>query len=160
LASAPRSSEDAAAPATTAPNRSLLGSIEKLERGMATGGRGGEGTLDRATGQQMGALFFDPQGADFTAWINHLRNEVFRNWIVPQAVMLGYSGQVDIEFTVARNGTLHGLKVLTSTGTVSLDRAAANALLGSRLLSLPSDYAPPDVTIRATFIYNAGRSRS
>jgi TonB family protein len=127
---------------------------------MASGGQGGGGTLDRATGQQMGGLFFDPQGADFTAWVNHLRNEVYRNWIVPQAVLMGFSGEVDIEFTVSRNGTLHDLHILSSTGTASLDHAAANALLGSRLLPLPADYAPPEVTIKATFIYNDGRRRS
>jgi TonB family protein len=160
MASAPDKSNAPAAPSLLTPKPSLMGSLDRLERDMLGGGQGGGGTLDRATGQQMGGLFFDPQGADFTAWINHLRNEVYRNWVVPQAVLLGFSGQVDIEFTVSRNGTLHDLRILTSTGTAALDRAAANALLGSRLLPLPADYAPPEVTIKATFIYNDGRRRS
>ena len=51
------------------------------------GARRGEGGR-RA--QQMGPLFFDPEGADFTAWINHCKNEVYRNWIVPQPALFGF----------------------------------------------------------------------
>lgn len=102
----------------------------------------------------MGPLFFDPEGADFTAWINHFKNEAYRNWIVPEPVLMGFRGHVDIEFTVERGGSISTLKILKSSGTLALDRAAQNALLGSRLLSLPADFGPPRVTMQATFFYN------
>ena len=101
----------------------------------------------------MGPLFFDPEGADFTAWINHFKNEVYRSWIVPQAAVMGMKGDVDIEFVVARDGTLVSVTMVRSSGTAALDRAAQNALLGSRLLALPADYAPAQITMRARFIY-------
>jgi outer membrane biosynthesis protein TonB len=41
-----------------------------------------------------------------------------------------------------------------STGTPALDRAAQNALLGSRFLPLPADFGPPRVTIQGSFYYN------
>ena len=104
----------------------------------------------------MGPLFFDPEGADFTSWINHFKNEVYRNWIVPEAALFGFRGHVDFEFSVERNGHLTGLKLVLPSGTVALDRAAQNALLGSRLLPLPEDFAPPSVTMRVTFFYNEG----
>ena len=104
----------------------------------------------------MGPLFFDPEGADFTVWINHFKNEVYRNWIVPQAALLGFRGHVDLEFSVERDGTLTDLKMLKSSGTPALDRAAANALMGSRLLPLPRDFGPPRVTMQVTFFYNQG----
>src|SRR6185295_13225568 len=107
---------------------SILSSLEGIERRIEDG-KGAEGLMEGATGQQMGALFFDPQGADFTAWINHFTHEVYRNWVVPQAVMLGFRGQVDIEFIVARDGTMHDVRLLASSGTAALDRAAMNALL-------------------------------
>jgi hypothetical protein len=48
----------------------------------------------------MGALFFDPQGADFTLWINRFKDEVYRNWNIPEAANLGAArGHVDFEFT-------------------------------------------------------------
>ena len=79
----------------------------------------------------MGPLFFDPEGADFTAWINHFKNEVYRNWIVPQAALLRLRrGHVDFEFTVERDGSLSDLRMLKSSGTPALDRAAAERPAG------------------------------
>lgn len=115
--------------------------------------QGGESGLPSGTGRQMGPLFFDPEGADFTAWINQFKNEVYRNWLFPQAAMMGFKGAVDIEFTVARDGTLAGLRLVSSSGTVSLDRAAQNALQAANLLALPSDYTPASVTMQVRFIY-------
>lgn len=41
-------------------------------------------------------------------WINHFKGEVYRNWIVPQPALLGLQGQVDIAFTVERDGATAG----------------------------------------------------
>jgi TonB family protein len=130
------------------------GSISSALRGLdrrllATGPQG----LPTGTGRQMGPLFFDPLGADFTSWINRFKNEVYRNWIVPQAAMIGWGGQVEFEFSVQRDGRLTGLQMLSSSGTPSLDRAARNALLGSILMELPADYGPSSITMRVTFYY-------
>jgi periplasmic protein TonB len=132
---------------------SLAESLRNLEQRLGDPGPRG---IESGTGQQMGPLFFDPQGADFTSWINQFKNEVYRNWIVPQAALLGFRGHVDLEFSVERDGTLSGLKMLKSSGTPALDKAAANALLGSRLLPLPRDFGPPRVTMQVTFFYNQG----
>jgi protein TonB len=139
------------APAASAP--SLASSLRNLEERLAAGKVGPE----RATaGRQMGPLFFDEAGADFTAWINHFSDEVYRNWIVPQAALLGLRGHVDITFTVDRGGAITRLNVLKSSGTPALDRAAVNALRGSRFLPLPADYGPPEVTMEVTFFYGEG----
>jgi TonB family protein len=108
----------------------------------------------------MGPLAFDPLGADFTAWVNHFKNEAYRNWIVPQAAMLGFTGHVDLEFSVERDGRMTNLRLLASSGTASLDRAARNALLGSRLLPLPDDYGPDRITMKVSFFYNEAPQRS
>jgi protein TonB len=111
--------------------------------------------IPTGTGQQMGGLYFDPQGADFTLWVNRFKDEVYRNWIVPQAALFGAArGHVDFEFTVDRNGTMSALRLVKSSGTASLDRAAQNALSSSRLLPLPDDYGPPRVTMTVSFFYN------
>jgi len=49
---------------------------------------------------------------------------------------------------------MSALRLVKSSGTVSLDRAAQNALSSSRLLALPDDYGPPRVTMTVTFFYN------
>ncbi len=104
-------------------------------------------------GHQMGPLFFDPEGADFTRWINHFKSEVYRNWIIPEPARLGVRGQVGIEFTVERGGKISRLSMLTLSGLNALDRAASNALQGSDLLPLPDDYPAASVTMRVTFVY-------
>jgi TonB family protein len=109
--------------------------------------------IAEGTGRQMGPLFFDPLGADFTLWINHFKNEVYRNWLIPQSVVLGVGGEVHYEFTVQRDGRMTDLNLLQTSGSPPLDRAARGALLGSRLLPLPGDYRPDSVTMRVTFFY-------
>jgi TonB family protein len=102
----------------------------------------------------MGDLFFDPQGADFTAWANSFRTEVYRNWIVPQSVRFGARGHVQIEFLVERDGRISALRIVRESGTPALDRAAANALLGGRFPPLPSDFRPDQLAITVSFFYN------
>jgi TonB family protein len=139
-------------PRTGAPEEASIGrSLRDLDRRL---GQMGTGVVEGGAGRQMGPLFFDPEGADFTGWINHFKNEVYRNWVVPQAVLFGYRGHVDFEFWVERDGRLTGLRMLKSSGTPALDRAAQNALTGSRLLGLPSDFAPGRVRMQVTFYYN------
>jgi TonB family protein len=104
-------------------------------------------------GYQMGPLFFDPEGADFTRWINHFKGEVYRNWMIPEPARLGVRGQVGIEFTVERGGKITRITMLSSSGMPALDRAASNALQGSDLLPLPEDYPAASVTMRVTFVY-------
>jgi protein TonB len=115
----------------------------------------GGGGMSGVVGKMMGGFFFDPEGADFTAWLNHFKNDVYRNWIVPQAARFGFrGGHVDIEFWVERDGRVTDVRVLKSSGTPALDRAAQNALTGSRPLPLPSDYRPSRLHMQVTFLYN------
>jgi len=134
---------------------SIATSLQNLERRLQTAGQAG---IPSGTGQQMGPLFFDPEGADFTAWINHFKNEVYRNWIVPQPALLGLKGRVDLSFTVERDGRVSDTHLLRGSGTPAFDRAAQNALVASRFQPLPADFAPPSVTIQVTFFYNEGPS--
>jgi TonB family protein len=139
------------------PGPSIAGSLRNLEDRMAGGDVRG---LDSGTGQQIGDFFFDPKGADFTSWLNHLKNEVYRNWIVPPSVSMGIRGHVTIEFVVDRDGAMSAVRIVRQSGTASLDRAARNALLGSRPAPLPPDYGPPQLAMTVTFFYNETGSGS
>ncbi|HVR71421.1 MAG TPA: energy transducer TonB [Vicinamibacteria bacterium] len=155
-AASPSPSDRGQAPPVGPPRgeRSITSSLRNLEQRLGEMGAGG---LGAATGQQMGPLFFDREGADFTAWVNHFKGEIYRNWIVPQSALMGAArGHVDLEFTVERDGTLAEVRLLKSSGTPALDRAAANALVGARYLSLPADYRPSRVTMQVSFFYGEG----
>ena len=127
--------------------------VDDVSRRLARDDRLG---LPTGTGQAIDGLRFDPRGADFTVWINHFKNQVYRNWVVPQAALLGYRGHVDFEFTLERDGSMSALRMLKSSGTSSLDRAARNSLTASTFMPLPDDYGPPRVTMQVTFFYNEG----
>jgi len=130
----------------------IAGAVDGLSRRIERDARMG---LPTGTGQSLGGLYFDPRGADFSLWINTFKNEVYRNWIAPQAALFGTArGHVDFEFTVERNGSMSALRMLKSSGTASLDKAAQFALTSSTLLPLPDDYGPPRLTIQVTFFYN------
>ena len=130
----------------------IAGAVDGLSRRLERDARLG---LPTGTGQSLGGLHFDPQGADFTLWINTFKNEVYRNWIVPQAAQFGSArGHVDFEFTVERNGSMSALRLLKSSGTASLDKAAQFALTSSHWEPLPDDYGPPRVSMQVTFVYN------
>jgi protein TonB len=130
---------------------SIASSLRNLDERLQRDARLG---LPTGTGQKLHGLFFDPQGADFTSWINHFKNEVYRNWIVPTPALMGFKGHVDFEFTVERDGSVSSLRLLKSSGTPALDKAAQNALQGGRFLPLPSDFGPPRVTMQVGFYYN------
>ena len=130
----------------------IAGAVDGVARRMEREAQLG---LPTGTGQNQAGLYFDPQGADFTLWINTFKNEVYRNWIVPQAAQFGSSrGHVDFVFTVERNGSMSALRMEKSSGTSSLDKAAQFALTSSHFLPLPDDYGPPRVTMQVTFFYN------
>jgi len=102
------------------------------------------------TGENEAGLTFDSQGADFTVWINHFKNEVLRTWTVPEDTP---RGGVDLEFIIERDGSMSALRVLKSSGTLSLVKTAQDALTGSHWMPLPDDYKPRRVTMQASFCY-------
>jgi TonB family protein len=145
------------APSDDATKPSILSSLKGLERRLAASG-GADGLSTTATGKEVSALAFDPQGADFTQWVNHFKNQIYRNWIVPQSAFFGFGGgEVQIAFTVDRGGAVLGAEILRSCGTPALDRAARNAILSSLFLPLPSDYRPATLDLTLTFGYHVGR---
>jgi TonB family protein len=133
---------------------SMRDAVDGVARRMQSDSRLG---IPTGTGRDVGGLHFDPQGADFTLWVQRFKDEVYRNWIVPQSALWGAArGHVDFEFTVERSGAVLEVRLLKSAGTAALDRAAQNALSSGRYLPLPDDYRPQRLTVQVTFYYNEG----
>jgi len=138
-----------AAPGPLGP--AIAGAADSLARRMERSAQMG---IPTGTGQNLGGLYFDPQGADFTLWVQRFKDEVYRNWILPQAAYFNFRGHVDFEFTVERNGSISALRMEKSSGTPAFDKAAQFALTSSHWDPLPDDYGPPRVTMKVTFFYN------
>ncbi len=131
----------------------LSASTRSVERAMR---ERRDATQLEVPGYQMGPLFFDPEGADFTRWINHFKSEVYRNWIIPEPALLGLQGKVEIDFTVEHDGKVSRITLVSSSGVPAIDLAAMNALQASLLLPLPDDYPRQSVTMKAIFSYMRG----
>lgn len=109
------------------------------------------------SGKQLGRLYFDPRGADFTRWINVMSSEVYRNWFLPPiADFINRSNEGVLVFEVARDGALVGIEVLQTCGHAALDRAIVNAFRGSAFAPLPSEYPRPTFVMRVSFVYGGG----
>jgi TonB family protein len=99
---------------------------------------------------------FDAKGADFGPWLRRFRNQVMRNWLIPQAAMT-QSGRVVIQFHVLRNGTIVDLQVVQPSEIQAFTVAAFNALkMSSPTASLPADYPSDRAFFTVTFHYNEG----
>lgn len=97
---------------------------------------------------------FDSKGIDFGPWLRRFKNQVERNWLVPQAAMM-YKTRVVVQFHVLRNGTITDLAVLEPAAIPALTSSALNALkLSNPTAQLPADYPADKVLFTVTFWYN------
>ena len=103
------------------------------------------------------------EGADFSAFLNHLMRVVKRNWyaMMPESAMLGEKGKVVLRLQVQQDGTLVAQTptVEISSGRKPLDRGAIAAIKSSAPFEhLPESFRGPSVELRITFLYNTNVS--
>lgn len=97
---------------------------------------------------------FDSMGVDFGPWLRRFKNQIERNWLVPQAAM-SLRGRVAIQFWVLRNGSIVDLKVVQPSEISSFTTSALNALkLSNPTTPLPPEYPADKVLFTVTFHYN------
>jgi TonB family protein len=74
-----------------------------------------------------------------------------RNWNEKQ----GASGEVQVKFTIRRDGTLADVKVEKPSGADMLDLESQRAILKTRQLPpLPREFTEPTLTVHLVFEYN------
>ncbi len=105
----------------------------------------------------------DTLGVDFAPYLSRLHVQVYNNWfrVMPESVFppLRKKGAVLLEFTIMKDGSVTGLKILQSSGDVALDRAAYAAITASNPMpQLPTDFKADFLTMRARFLYNPDKA--
>lgn len=129
-------------------------------------GAGGDYGLGRALAntphRDSFEILSDTLGVDFAPYLARMRRQVYTNWmpLIPEAAWppLRKKGTVVLEFSVLKNGSVAGLRIVSDSGDVSLDRAAYGAITGSNPFPpLPADFGGDFLTIRARFFYNPER---
>ena len=111
-----------------AANRGNYGGGESGDYGLNKG-RGDAKALDQAE------ILTDTLGVDFGPYLARVVQTVRRNWynVMPPSVYppIWKQGKLSIEFSIQKDGKVSGMTLHTTSGDVSLDRAAWASITGS-----------------------------
>lgn len=109
----------------------------------------------------------DTLNVDFGPYLQRVLHDVKQNWyaVIPESAMppLLKKGKLSIEFAITKDGQIAGLRYVTSSGDIALDRAAYGGITSSN----PFPPLPPEfiaaakrqsrdayLGLRFTFLYN------
>ncbi len=154
-------------PSFRMPNLSAGSAIEQAARAAIAnrgsfGGDGGDFGLDQGQGAKaFGNLdvLSDTMGVDFGPYLARVLHDVKENWyrIIPESAMppILKKGKVSIEFAILKNGQVAGMRLDSTSGDVSLDRAAWGGITASSPFPpLPSQFGGQYLALRFRFYYN------
>ncbi|MBZ5727945.1 MAG: TonB family protein [Acidobacteriia bacterium] len=102
-------------------------------------------------------LLSDPRGVDFRPYLKIVLDSVRRHWtaVMPDSVRMGLRGQVSIVFSITRDGNVGKLVIATSSGNISLDRAAVVGVDAAHPFpQLPSEFRGDEIRLQFNFSYN------
>jgi TonB family protein len=146
--------------------------IENAARATAAnrGGYGGESGdyglgLGRKPTAAMGPLevLTDTMGVDFGPYLQRVLHDVKVNWynLIPESARapIMKKGKVTIEFAILKDGTVAGMKLISTSGDVALDRGAWGGITASNPFPpLPNEFGGQYLGLRFAFYYNPDKS--
>jgi len=141
--------------------------IEQAARAAAAGhGGGGDygiGPLTPNTNAQGAVdILSDTLGVDFGPYLSRVLEDVRRNWynLIPEEARspLFKQGKLQIQFVINKSGAVEGMRLITPSGDVALDRAAWGGITASNPFPpLPKEFNGPYLALRFRFYYNPDR---
>jgi TonB family protein len=122
------------------------------------GGNGDFGLGTGAHGRQLGNLevLSDTMGVDFGPYLQRVLHDVRQNWYtaIPESAQWKH-GNLVIEFAITKDGKVAGLRQVTSSGDIPLDRAAFAGITASDPFPpLPTEFGGQYLALRFRFYYN------
>jgi len=105
----------------------------------------------------------DSQGANFAPYLEQLRQTIDKNWnkLIPDVARqplkepLKERGTTSIQFAFLPDGKIAGLKIVSASGDVWLDKAAWEVITTSNPFpELPFNFHGPNIELLGTFHYN------
>ena len=127
------------------------------------GGNYGSGIRPKVDTRGDLEILSDTLGVDFGPYLKRLRQTVQDHWdqLIPQSALPPEmkKGIVTIEFAILKDGSIAGLRVISGSGDVALDRAAYGAITYSvPLPHLPAQFGGDYLLLRAKFFYNPDKN--
>jgi TonB family protein len=94
---------------------------------------------------------------DFGPYLARVVYIVRRNWysVIPESARLGEKGRVAIVFEILKDGTVPQLRLVASSGSDPLDRAALAGIRASiPFPPLPEEFTGNHLVLQFIFLYN------
>ncbi len=125
----------------------------------------GSGITGRQPTARMGPMdvLSDTMGVDFGPYLQRVLHDVRMNWynLIPEVARapLMKKGKLSIEFAITKNGQVAGMRLVSSSGDVALDRGAWGGISASNPFPpLPTEFKGQYLALRFTFFYNPDKS--
>lgn len=101
-------------------------------------------------------ITFDTREFKYQAYMRRLKERIERIWeYPPEAARRGIHGDLIIEFTINKNGTLGDVELLRGSGYPDLDKAAMQALKdGQPYWPLPDEWRRDTFPVTGHFVYS------
>jgi TonB family protein len=102
-------------------------------------------------------ILSDTLGVDFGPYLARVVYIVRRNWysVIPESARLGEKGRVGIVFEILKNGEVPQLRLVASSGSDPLDRAALAGIRASiPFPPLPEEFTGNHLVLQFIFLYN------
>ena len=151
-------------------DRAIYQAAQQVANSRGRYGGGDEGDLglgQRQATARVGPyeITSDTMGVDFGPYMQRVLHDVKQNWyaIIPESAMppLLKRGKVSIQFAILKNGQIAGLRYVSGSGDVALDRAAYGGITASNPFPpLPQEFAGQYLGLRFTFYYNPDPSQA
>jgi len=134
-------------------------------RGGYSGDSGDYGLGGRQPTARMGPMdiLSDTMGVDFGPYLQRVLHDVRINWynLIPESARapLMKKGKVSIEFAITKDGTVAGMRMVSTSGDSALDRGAWGGITASNPFPpLPTEFGGQYLALRFTFFYNPDKS--
>jgi TonB family protein len=155
--------------AISSPGTAINQAIQSVANGHAGaavefgGGEYGSGLRPKVDTRGGLEILSDTMGVDFGPYMKRLKFSVQNHWepLIPESAMppVMKKGVVVIEFAITKDGKVMGMKLISGSGDVALDRAAWGAITDAiPLPNLPVAFSGDYLQIRARFYYNPDKN--
>ena len=154
--------------AISSPGSSINQAIQSVANGHAGsavqfGGEYGSGIRPKVDTRGGLEILSDTMGVDFGPYMKRLKFTVYNHWepLIPESAMppVMKKGVVVIEFAITKDGKVMGMKLISGSGDVALDRAAWGAITDAiPLPNLPVAFSGDYLLLRARFYYNPDKN--
>ena len=149
------------------PGQAIQQSMQNAARGgyhpgAGEGGGGGDSNMEFNNlhpnfSTEMPTILSDTRGVDFGPYLARIVYIVRRNWlsVLPESARLGEKGRVGVVFEILKDGSVPQLRLVASSGSDPLDRAAVAGIHSSiPFPPLPTEFTGNHLVLQFIFLYN------